>query len=110
MKCFTNRAELDRFYGMSIPAWASIGLAIPALGLQAIGLRVATDGMRAARRGVTLHPTTTAVSDATCLAANCLAFASLAEAIYAWPRERSPMRVSVLCLAVAALLWSLVQF
>ena len=87
----------------------SVALSVVSIGAQEVGLSCAYSGAIIARKGGHVDQTVASVGGAASTLAIVLALLALGLAVISWPKERSWVRVSALCLAVGALLWSFVM-
>ena len=85
----------------------SAGLAVLSIVVQSWSLAVAGAGARAAAMGHAAAPEGVMLSGTGSRAALILAIVAAALAMSAWTHERSPVRVSVLCLSFGAILFAL---
>ncbi len=94
---------------MTSKAIASAVLSVVSICIQAVGVSCASSGMITAAKGGQVNRTLTSLAGIASMLAIVLAVLALPLAINAWSKERRSVRVSILFLAVVAVLWSLVM-
>jgi hypothetical protein len=88
---------------------ASVALSVASICTQFVGLSCASSGAITVARGGQVNRNLSSAAGAASALAIVLALLALTVAVISWPREPRWARVSALCLALGALLWSLVM-
>ena len=94
---------------MKWKAAVSVALSVVSICTQFVGLSYASSGAITVARGGQVNRNFSSAAGAASALAIVLALLAVILAAMSWPREPRWARVSALCLALGALLWSLVM-